>query len=215
MSTHKNHIEQYAATPILIDLPLPIVTPRLLIRSVLPGDGIAANEAKNETFDQLHTTMAWADKPQTDDETEIIMRDEYSKFIRRENLMMIAVERTSGKAVVFTGLHDVNWKIRSFEIGYWVRASAQGNGYATEVANALTRYAFEVLHARRVVICHSDDNERSKNVIEKLGFTFEGCMKNANQSGDGRLHDTYMYARTAMADLPELDVRWGAEEERC
>ena len=37
--------------PILLDLPMPIITPRLLLRPPQPGDGIALNAAVSETCD--------------------------------------------------------------------------------------------------------------------------------------------------------------------
>lgn len=37
--------------PILLDLPMPIITPRLLLRPPQPGDGIALNAAVSESYD--------------------------------------------------------------------------------------------------------------------------------------------------------------------
>ncbi|PZQ45344.1 MAG: N-acetyltransferase, partial [Micavibrio aeruginosavorus] len=40
--------------PILIDIPMPIETPRLILRNVLPGDGKALFEAKVDSFKELN-----------------------------------------------------------------------------------------------------------------------------------------------------------------
>ncbi len=45
--------------PILTDIPMPIHTPRLLIRNVLPGDGDAIYEAKKDSWDELTKWMPW------------------------------------------------------------------------------------------------------------------------------------------------------------
>ncbi len=197
--------------PILIDLPLPIVTPRLLIRHMLPGDGVAATEAITETFDQLHETMAWAKKIPTEEDSEIRARESYVDFLQRKDLQMLGFERNSGRLVIFTGLHRIDWQVRTFEIGYWVRTSAQGQGYATEAANALTRYAFEVLEARRVGIGHAEGNAASKAVIEKLAFPYTCEFKSDEIVATGEIKDTHFYTRTDMDGLPDLDVRWGEE----
>jgi len=46
--------------PILLDVPMPIVTERLVIREARVGDGAAANQAIAESFDALHEWMPWA-----------------------------------------------------------------------------------------------------------------------------------------------------------
>ncbi len=57
--------------PILIDLPMPILTPRLLIRPPQVGDGIALNEAVIESFETLSRFMGWAkEKPSIEDSEE-------------------------------------------------------------------------------------------------------------------------------------------------
>lgn len=195
--------------PILIDIPVPIETPRLILRPPMPGDGAALHEAKAETFDQLHQWMPWAKEMSTLAEDEIVMREAYAKFIRREDLMMMAFEKDAGRYIGGTGLHRFDWAVRRFEIGYWVRESAQRQGYASEIANVLTRYAFEQLEARAVCIGHAAGNDKSRGVIEKLGFSLEGTMKNETALGDGTVVDSLMYSRTNMTGLPPLDVKWG------
>ena len=39
--------------PILIDIAMPIRTPRLMIRNVLPGDGAAMHKIKAESWEEL------------------------------------------------------------------------------------------------------------------------------------------------------------------
>lgn len=194
--------------PVLIDIPMPIKTPRLTLRPIMPNDGQKTHEAIVETYDQLKLWMPWAKTLETADATEANIRKAYADFILRNDMRLIAHENTTGKAVAFCGLHRFNWEARKFEIGYWVRASAQGNGYATEIANALTQYAFQALQANRVMIMHAKGNDRSRNVIEKLGFEREGIYRN-DMVLNGELTDHYIYARLNAKNLPPLDIKWG------
>ncbi|HTK85186.1 MAG TPA: GNAT family N-acetyltransferase [Patescibacteria group bacterium] len=195
--------------PILIDVPMPIETPRLILRPVAPGDGAAGFECVSETWDQLSTWMPWAEKRPTIQEQEARARRVHAQFILREDIPVVGIEKASGRAVVWTGLHRFCWKLRRFEIGYYVRASAQGAGFATESTNALIRYAFGALDARRVEICHADGNDRSRRVIEKLGFEREAVKRQAGLLPGGRFADHYTYVRLGIEGLPPLDVRWG------
>ncbi len=194
---------------ILIELPMPIVTPRLILRPVQTGDGAALYEALEETWDTLRQWMAWTDEGKSPEKAEIYTRQKHAEFIRREDIAIVGVERDTGRPVIWTGLHRIDWTLRKFEIGYWVRQSAMGNGYATEAANALTRYAFDVLGARRVKIDHAEGNEASRKVITKLGFAFESAQKNALLLPGGVITDAHSYARVDKSDLPPLDVQWG------
>lgn len=60
--------------PILLDLPMPITTPRLLLRPPQIGDGAIINAAVLETFDLLHPIMPWAQAKPTVDESEEYVR---------------------------------------------------------------------------------------------------------------------------------------------
>jgi RimJ/RimL family protein N-acetyltransferase len=195
--------------PVLIDAPMPIITPRLLLRAAAPGDGAALNDAKRESLNELVKWMPWAKTPSTIDDDEAVARENAAKFILREDLMMLIFERDTGRLVGGTGLHRFDWDKRHFEIGYWVRTSAHGKGYATEATNALLRYAFNALSAKRVEITHADGNDASAAVIRKLGFVKEGVMREATQLPDGRLVDSHVYSRLNLDNLPALDVRWG------
>lgn len=194
---------------VLIDVPMPIITPRLLLRAAAPGDGAALNEAKRESLNELVRWMPWAKTPSTVDDDEATARENAAKFILREDLMMLIFERDTGRLVGGTGLHRFDWDKRHFEIGYWIRTSAHGKGYATESTNALLRFAFNALSAKRVEITHADGNDASAAVIRKLGFVKEGIMREATQLPDGRLVDSHVYSRLNLDNLPALDVRWG------
>lgn len=85
----------------------------------------------------------------------------------------------------------------------------QGKGYVTECANALTRYAFDVLQAAKVVISMHIKNEKSLAVAERLGFYRYGikdrdpldCVSNQPEKN-------YIYAANNIDNLPPLEVSW-------
>ena len=196
--------------PILLDLPMPIVTPRLVIRPAMPGDGAATHEAIKETFDQLQRWLPRASKEiESREVTESHVRQAYAQFILRKDFRMNGFERVGERLVVFTGLHAPDWIIRRFEIGYWVRRSAQGQGYAAEAANALARYAFAVLKARRVEIGHAEGNAASQAIIKKLGFRHVCTRRSGHHLPDGTKVDDHRYALLSPDPLPPLEVSWG------
>jgi RimJ/RimL family protein N-acetyltransferase len=194
---------------ILMDLALPITTPRLVIRPVVTGDGAEIHVAKTESWDLIQNWMPWAHTMSTLDEDEETARRAHARYILREDLMMVACERETMRPIVFTGIHRFDWKIRRMEIGYWCRRDALGQGYVTESSNALIRYAFGALNARTVAICHADGNDNSRRVIERLGLKMEGRMVNDCVTHDGVVRDHLWYSTTDTTCMPDLDVHWG------
>ena len=198
--------------PALIDVPTPVRTPRLTIRPKELGDGAITAAAVAETWEELNRWMRWADDRGafTAELMEIRNRHVMAGFLLRQSIELIGVETQSNKAVIWCGLHDIDWEARQCATGYWVRKSAQGRGIATETANAMVRYAFGALGMRRVGLTHSSGNQASRRIAEKLGFTFEGIQREANMLPGGKYADRYCYARLGVNDLPELEVSWGA-----
>jgi len=199
------------AHPVLIDLPMPIRTPRLLLNPKQPGDGAFTAAGVAETWDDLHQWMRWAENPAdfTAERMEIRTRQMMASFLMRDVIELIGIETATGQPVVWCGLHDIDWQARICDTGYWVRKSAQNRGFATEAANALVRYAFAVLGVRRIGLTHSAGNEPSRRIAKKLGFVLEGILREANPLPGGRRADRYCYARFDTIGLPGLDVSWG------
>lgn len=79
-------------------------------------------------------------------------------------------------------------------IGYNIAEEQWGRGYATEATKAAVRYAFDIQKAEVVSITHYPFNIRSKRVIEKCGFVYEGTLRDAYLRYDGRIFDLACYS---------------------
>ena len=82
------------------------------------------------------------------------------------------------------------------EIGYHIHRAHWGQGYATEAAQAVLRFAFEELACPMVSVYHFPKNNRSKHVIKKLGFVPEGVLRMATALPDGTVLDDVCYSMT-------------------
>jgi RimJ/RimL family protein N-acetyltransferase len=158
--------------PILLDLPMPIRTKRLLLRPVGSGDGKMLNEAIVETWDHLKKWLQWAqgDIPKPS-ETEEVTRRFYADFILRKGLHLAIFH--NDHLIGMCGFRHIDWEVPRADVGYWIRTSAQRQGFAREAIAALTRYGFNEMHLRRITISIDDKNERSIAVAENLGFSLE------------------------------------------
>jgi ribosomal-protein-alanine N-acetyltransferase len=62
-------------------------------------------------------------------------------------------------------------------LGYWCAVAHWGRGYATEAVRAVIDYGFRDLGLNRVWAQCYGDNPASRRVLEKVGMTYEGCLR--------------------------------------
>jgi [ribosomal protein S5]-alanine N-acetyltransferase len=85
----------------------------------------------------------------------------------------MTIERATNAPV---GIHLIN-QIQGesiVQVGFGLAKSAWGKGYATEMASALLRYAFEVLELPRMAGIANTSNVASQRVLEKIGLERRG-----------------------------------------
>jgi RimJ/RimL family protein N-acetyltransferase len=85
------------------------------------------------------------------------------------------VEHNSQDVIGYCGLFyfpDVNGQ-PEVEIGYRLRRSAWGNGYATEAVRAVRDYAFDILGLKRLIAIIDPANVASVDVAKKVGMKYE------------------------------------------
>ncbi|MBI1375527.1 MAG: GNAT family N-acetyltransferase [Phycisphaera sp.] len=175
--------------------PTSFESPRLIIRRPNPHDAEAVNAAVRESIDALRRTMVWAQREPGVEETYAHLQEAVERWDARVDFTLHVFDKATGDFVGSSGLHRIDWSVPRFEIGYWVRTSHAGRGYATEATRAIADVAFEQLAARRVEILCSATNAASRRVAEKAGFDLEATLRQHMTEPDGSLRDTCIYAR--------------------
>jgi ribosomal-protein-serine acetyltransferase len=196
--------------PSLLHIPMPIITPRLLIRPPQAGDGPAFHAAIESSRDHLIRFLPWAATSHRHlEESEDWVRSSYTKFLMRSDMTLALLDRNQQTLVGGSGFHSIDWTLPKFEIGYWLHKDREGQGLMTEAVTALTRYAFEHLHATRVEIRCEGDNVRSQAVAERLGYTLDAILRQDRRNHlTKQLADTRIYSRLDLQGLPDLEVSW-------
>ena len=83
----------------------------------------------------------------------------------------------SGAFLGAGGLNQFNHVHNFANLGYWVRQSRQGEGFAVEIATLLADFGFNTLHLSRIEIVVAEHNRPSRRVAEKVGARFEGIAQ--------------------------------------
>ncbi len=105
-------------------------------------------------------------------------------------------EKASGRVIGSIGLHrdEMYSNPQARKIGYVLREESWGMGYMPEAVRRLTSFAFEELCMDVLSIRHYAFNDRSRRVIEKCGYRYEGTLRRAAAIFDGSIHDERIYS---------------------
>ena len=171
-----------------------IETERLILRQIVPADAeeIFAFSKGPETG----RDAGW--KPhETLEETRLIMQE---IFLEQESVFGMVLKET-GVMIGSVGLIDdplrENDSVRM--LGYALGEAFWGQGFMTEAADAVVTYGFEEMHLDLISATCYPFNLRSKRVLEKLGFRYEGTLALAEKRYDGKVLDKDCFSVTKEA----------------
>lgn len=105
------------------------------------------------------------------------------------------VLKESGQLIGTCSYSEVDSAFKVAEIGYGILNAYQGNGYAKEAVAKIVEYGFCTVGFQKMIARIMKENERSQNLVEKLGFCKEGFIKKGVYA-HGNAKDIYMYGIT-------------------
>ncbi len=104
------------------------------------------------------------------------------------------IEKELNRVVGNFAFHNWYPVHRRSEIGYTMAAEEYKNkGYMKEAFSVIVDYGFNALDLNRMEACIHPDNQPSRKVVERMGFTIEGTMKEHYFHND-QLGDSVLYA---------------------
>ncbi|WIG57676.1 MAG: Acetyltransferase, GNAT family [Ktedonobacterales bacterium] len=174
----------------------------IIVRPYREVDAVDHYAAIDESREHCRPWLPWPDYYHSIEDSRDYIARCRARWIVREDLSVGIFDVENGRFLGGSGLHPRNWDARIFEIGYWLRSSAEGHGYMSETVKLLTDYAFADLHANRVYIRCDARNTRSAAVAQRLGFVREALLRNDALANDGTVRDTLVFSLT-----PD-DPRW-------
>ncbi|MDO8838759.1 MAG: GNAT family protein [Parvibaculum sp.] len=159
----------------------PETTPLILgqgvyLRAPQPGDHSAWAALRADSRDFL---TPWEPTWAQDDLTRTAYRRRlrrYVREIREDHAYPFFIFREQDEALVGgCTLSGVQRGVQqSCSLGYWAGEKYAGQGYVTAAVRALIPYVFEELKLHRLQAACLPENERSRAVLRKCGFTEEG-----------------------------------------
>ena len=181
--------------------PFRIVSERLVLRCYDPADAPLVRDAVDSSLDHLRPWMPWAQAPTVLDDTIALLRRFRGQFDFDEDAIYGIFTPDGSEVVGGAGLHP-RVAAGGLEIGYWIRASRTGAGFATEAASVLTRVAIELCGKDRVDIQVDPANDASLAVPRKLGYREEATLRRRLPPVDPDSRATTSSSRCLRRSLP-------------
>ena len=163
-------------------------TERLVLRAFDPNDAVSLyGLAQNETVARM---AGFAPHKSLEDSRLMVQQ-----FIA-SNAVWAVVEKRTGRLIGFVSLHpdSSRFTANARKLAYTFGEEYWGQGFATETCRELIRHAFEELDCIVLSVSHFPFNQKSKRVIKKLGFAYEGVQRHAHDLPDGSVADLVQYS---------------------
>lgn len=180
----------------LVGLPLPVLTPRLMLR---PPSQIDVPDLKRMFRNPqtaraagapLHSTVEMKDPSQ-------MVRRTRREFAAGTDLSMSVVLTATGSCIGRVGLRGIDWKWRKVEsLAYWLDPRYWNRGLTTEASWFVCKLAFDRLRMRRISSQALDRNPASQAVLRRLGFVEEG-RERQSVCAKGRCMDMILFGLLA------------------
>jgi ribosomal-protein-alanine N-acetyltransferase len=168
-------------------------SPRLTLRPVTPDDipFILKLFARSETnlysgYDDIKT-LAEAEQ----------MYETYLKPGFPNHFRVVIELKDTGEPIGTIGLYYYTKESRRAEMGYDMLKEQWGMGLMTEAVEEILRYGFEKLDLNRVEATTDSENAASNRILERTGFTLEGCLRQRHIYKDD-FHDELFFGLLAV-----------------
>jgi ribosomal-protein-serine acetyltransferase len=150
-------------------------------------------QAVRESLVDLKPWMAWATEAYSIIDTRDWLAAAAEGWESGENYAFAIYDALDGRLSGGGGLNHINPYYRLGNLGYWVRSSRTGRGFAPRATRLLARFALEQLGMIRVEIVVAVGNVRSLRAAEKAGAWREGILRNRSPVGE-QIYDAVMHS---------------------
>lgn len=139
----------------------------------------------------LKAWLPWVDRMQTVDDFRSFLQGAMNRMAEKQEVSYMIIHE--GKVVGRIGLYYLNHQNRTGSVGYWLGEAFQGKGLITQACQEIISEGFTRLGLNRIEIKCATGNTKSQAVPERLKFTKEGVLRQA-ELVNGKFLDLNLYA---------------------
>ncbi|MCM3226230.1 ribosomal-protein-serine acetyltransferase [Terribacillus saccharophilus] len=155
-----------------------------------PQDSDKLYQLIDSSREHLRQWLPWVDQNTTVEHSRQFIQHTLDQFA--SNNGFTAGIWYQGALAGVIGFHKIDWSNRSTSLGYWLGEEYTGLGLMQKAVSKSLDYAFLELRLNRVEIRSAIGNVRSRRIPEKLNFTHEGTIRQAEKLVYGYVnHNVY------------------------
>lgn len=166
-----------------------LTTERLRLRELRHADAAALFAILSDE----EVTAYYGHEPhQSLDDTRALIDDIQARYARREIIRWAITRQGEERLIGSCSLHHFDPGYHHAETGYELDRACWGQGLMAEALGAVLTYGFEELGLQRIEAIIDEANARSKGLLLKLGFRYEGRLRERYYFRGG-FEDEYYY----------------------
>lgn len=152
---------------------------RLLLRAFRSDDAQAICEAVRESMPELGIWLSWCHADYSIEDSRAFLAARCEAHSREQEHAFAICDRASGRFLGATGINQLDLTAKRANLGYWLRTSATGHGYATQATRLVAAWALGEfdLQLERIEIVAAVGNVASQRVAARAGATREGIAR--------------------------------------
>lgn len=147
------------------------------IRMLSGRDAQALYERTDESRAYLKQWLPWLDDMKSVDDSLTFIKNSFQLYNDRKGLT--AGIFLNEVLVGIIGFNNLDFQHKIGYIGYWLAENYQGRGIMTTAVSAVVTYGFTELSLNRIELRAASENKPSRAIAERLGFTQEGRIRQA------------------------------------
>ncbi|WP_047985736.1 GNAT family N-acetyltransferase [Ornithinibacillus californiensis] len=174
---------------LLTEIPV-LETERFTLRGVTPNDATKLFPMMSNKETMKFITP---DPVKSEADMQEVVTNYLTKFKDQKEIPWVIINKETDEIIGQFRLHKLHLWHRKAEMGAVVGEAFQQKGVMTEVLQVILPFAFETLNLNRLVGDIFAENDGSRKLLEKFGFTKEGVLRDTDFDGE-RYHDTVVYS---------------------
>jgi ribosomal-protein-serine acetyltransferase len=185
-----------------VNAEIELIGAHVLLRPLSPLDAESLFEAVRESVAAVGRWLSWCHADYCFDDACNYLQSRAQAWADGTEYSFGVFERSTGRLVGGAGINFLDWTARRGNLGYWIRTSAAGHGYASGATRALARWGLNELQLQRIEIVAAVGNIGSQRAALKAGAVREGVLRNRCRVGEVA-HDAVMLSFIP-GDFPDV-----------
>jgi RimJ/RimL family protein N-acetyltransferase len=177
-------------------------TPRLVLREFVPGDWPAV--LAYQSHPRYLRYYPWEHRTEPEVRAFVQRFVSWQEEVPRTRFQLAITLAGRDRLIGNCGIRRVDVGATQAELGYELAPWHWGQGYASEAARAMVRFAFQELELHRIWGECVVDNTASQRVMERLGMRLEGHLREVRWM-KGRWWDSLVYGLLVQEWLAQQD----------